>query len=105
MSAHTPGPLVVINRGPSRQHFEIHQASKKVKTIPLAYVMKLNDGEGNANLYAASPDLLEVLEHLRPKIQCYQAQTQAAPRKHCPCVNCNDAKAADAVIAKAKGAK
>lgn len=80
MSGHTPGPLVVLNRGPHAQNLEIHEAAKRVKTIPLAYVMKLNDGEANATLYAAAPDLITACKAALNHIDAGDAFTRASTR-------------------------
>lgn len=65
MNEHTPGPWVITD-GPSQQTHHIRPVSeaKKLHLIPIAWVAKLNDGEANARLIAAAPDLLAALKEI-----------------------------------------
>ncbi|MBL0304391.1 MAG: hypothetical protein IPQ23_22320 [Cytophagaceae bacterium] len=60
MSAHTPGPWEVRKRGAAFSSDEIRPVKPFPGVIPLAWVAKLNDGDANAHLIAAAPDLLAV---------------------------------------------
>lgn len=62
MSAHTLGPWKVVERGASFSSHEIRPVQPFPGSIPLAWVAKLNDGEANAKLIAAAPDLLAALK-------------------------------------------
>ena len=76
MSAHTHGPWKVVERGASFSSHEIRPVKLSQGAIPLAWVAKLNDGQANARLIAAAPDLLAALKALVDACDC-------GPDVHC----------------------
>lgn len=70
MNAHTPGPWEIRRRGAAFSSHEIRPAKPFPGVIPLAWVAKLNDGEANARLIAAAPDLLAALRHVSSCSRC-----------------------------------
>lgn len=102
VSAHTPGPWEVRTRGAAfssneirAKAFEPNHPTERISIIPLAWVAKLNDGEANACLIAAAPDLLAVLESL----------IEMADKKVTTMRTHEIANAARNAIAKARGGK
>lgn len=82
MSAHTPGPWIIW-RQPSTGHWNVGIGPKKVVSLTRNTI----DGEANARLIAAAPDLLDALEYCKEQLSRYV--TMLDPECTCePCPEC-----------------
>ena len=92
MSAHTPGPLKVVNGGLSQLAI-VAKDGNAVAFVPRGH----SDADANSNLFAAAPDLLAALKDVVKYAREDRAQTPGFTRLARALVR------ADAALASAEG--
>lgn len=111
---HTPGPWSVFHGKNNRvfiyagEHLEsIHDGNTLAEMQEKPFGGIDEEGEANARLIAAAPELLEALEHLLEGESCqskvnFDGTAKPSPQSDCECWTCEAVNNARAAIAKAR---